>query len=271
MLDNPRIWLVVSHWTGHSRRNLRRLLSQMNKVSAGAIYDLVIVCNGGGLDLEGLRKVSPAGFVTVINRENQGYNIGAWDAGFRAFPDYDYYLFLQDECVLRNFGWLDAFVFRIQNDPGVGLLGEALMWDGISWEFAKVATARDLGEDWYAPSEVNPIDFYQAQLADMGLPASSVGTHRQALVLFIDSALMRKTDGFQNDSRYEYAVACEIAISRRIAALGYRIGLVSPGKPFAMIGHPQWGPLGLAFVGMRRRVRQAIRKLHGWARISSAI
>ncbi len=33
-------------------------------------------------------------------RENTGFNIGAWDYGWRHLPPYDYYLFLQDDCFI---------------------------------------------------------------------------------------------------------------------------------------------------------------------------
>jgi hypothetical protein len=41
-------------------------------------------------------------------RENTGFNIGAWDYGWRHLPPYDYYLFLQDDCFIVRPLWLKA-------------------------------------------------------------------------------------------------------------------------------------------------------------------
>lgn len=266
------ICVVISYWIGHDVKTLKNLLKGMDRYQAGVPYDVIIVCNGGGLSMSGLRKPSGAGTVMIVNRDNQGYNIGAWDAGYRERPNYKYYLFLQSECFIKRSNWLEVFKFRMENDQGVRLLGEGVMWDGLSWDYIKLATARDLGENWYAPSSINPVDFYMSELDRMGIERGAVGTHVQSLVVFVSGSTMQEIGGFPSDSRYEYAIACEIAISRRIAALGYRVALVKPNAPFSVIGHMQWTWAGQAKARLRnvtlgrlgrirRELRSALKKV----------
>jgi hypothetical protein len=243
--------VVVSHWTGHPRRYLRRLLGGMRRHDPGVPVSLCVACNGG--DRAPLEARDLALFEgRIVNRENRGYNIGAWDAGFRAMPGFDAYLFLQSECVIRRPGWGDAFAFRLAHDPGVGVLGEAVMWDRMGWDYIKRATARDLGRD---PAEAAAgIDFYRAEMARRGIPAGPEGTHVQSLVMAIRGDLLRAMDGLPTGESYEESVACEVAISRRAEAMGYRVARVSD-RPFRYVGHPQWTPAHQAWMRVHRRLR----------------
>ncbi|MBV8314866.1 MAG: hypothetical protein JOZ53_08015, partial [Planctomycetaceae bacterium] len=132
----PKTCVVVSYWTGRSAHNLHRLLTQMRKVDAGSRFDVLVVFNGG---LE--RPLSlPPRFddlrPRVLNRENHGNNLGAWDYGWRSAEEYEYSLFLQDDCFLKRPGRVGDFEFRMARDAGVGLLGEAVMWDRMTWSFS---------------------------------------------------------------------------------------------------------------------------------------
>ena len=225
----------------------------MHRMPAGHPFDLVVVCNGGGLETAALPP-PPAGVsLRVINRENQGYNIGAWDAGWRAAPGYDYYLFLQDECVIREAGWLAAFESRHRSFNKSALIGESIMWEGLDWAALTEATQRDFVPTYAGEDAENPIDGYRALLHEMDIPEGPVATHLQSLVLFADGDLLEKMGGLPNRSPYKEAVACEIGISRKAAALGAEVALVTPGKRFSFIAHPEWVGVGTIVMHVRRR------------------
>ena len=73
--------------------------------------------------------------------------------------------------------------------------------------------------------------------------------------------LRRPVAGFVSAVDTEGAVACEIAISRKVAALGFRIGLLQPGKAFSMIGHPQWTWAGHQVLLLHRLKARLLRSL----------
>jgi hypothetical protein len=221
---------------------LHQLLRQMQKIDAGAPFDLVVVCNGGDRDPLVLPRSFDGLHARIVNRPNSGYNIGAWEAGRRAKPDSPAYLFVQDECFIRRAGWLSEYEYRFFGDSGVGLLGESLMWDRMSWPHIRAATDRDLGTAWFDGESMHPLDQYQQFLEARAIPRGAVGTHLQSLVLFTSAAVLRQVGGFPVGATYREAVACEIGISRLIEAHGYRIAQVR-GDRFSLIGHRQWTSL----------------------------
>src|SRR5262245_54711626 len=101
----------------------------MKRIDAGAPFRLIVVCNGG--DVKPLRLGSEFDSLQplVLNRENSGFNIGAWEHGWRSAKEAEYFLFLQYECFVKAPGWVSEFEYRMDHDAGIGLLGESLTWD----------------------------------------------------------------------------------------------------------------------------------------------
>jgi hypothetical protein len=235
-----RACVVIGYWAGRPAKNVLRLLAEMDRIDAGCPFSTYVVVNGG--DVKPLTLPARFEDVRVINRENTGYNITAWDVGWRAAAadGFDHFLFLQDECFLKQARWLSEYVFRMSEDAGIGLLGEAIMWDQMSWAYIRTATDRDLGaKAWPKDEAVHPLDFYQSYLDRLGIPRTGVGTHLQSIVLFSSKAVLEEVGGFPHPTTYREAVGCEIGISRLIASRGYRIAKVKD-RPFDLIGHHQW-------------------------------
>jgi hypothetical protein len=236
--DRPRTCVVVSYWTGRPIRDLYRLLTQMTKIDAGAQFDLVVVCNGGNEEPLSLPSRFEVLEPRVLNRENQGYNLGAWDYGWRNTEGYEYYLFLQDDCFLKRSGWVGDFEFRMANDSGLGLLGEVTMWDRMTWSFIRKSTDRDLGRRaWPVDEPVHPLDTYERLLKEHGISRGEVGTHLCTLILFTTRRVLEEVGGFPyiGPTKRE-AIACEIAISRLIESHGYRVSKLKDHS-FERIGH----------------------------------
>ena len=166
--------------------------------------------------------------------------------------DHEFFLFLQDDCYLKRPIWVYDFEFRPENDPGIGLLGEEVMWEDMTWEYIRKATDRDLGRTaWPEGEPVHPLDAYQELLKNHGVPLGAVGTHLPSLILYTSRKVLEEVGGFPfMGSTYRQAVACEIGISRVIEAKGYRISRVKDAS-FHLIGHPQWTS--------KTRTRQALR------------
>lgn len=256
-MAHPQTCVVISYWNGRSTRNLLRLLGQMARVQAGAPFDVLVVCNGGDR-----RPLNPGGSVgRVLNRENTGYNIGAWEAGWRHAAGYEFYMFLQDECFLKRSGWVSEFQYRMEGDRGIGLLGESMMWDQMTWEYIRAATDRDLGRQvWARDDATHPLEQYQAFLDARGIPRGEIGAHLQSLVLFTSRRVLEEIGGLPCGRTYREAVACEIGISRLIAAKGYRIAKVR-GEAFSLIGHRQWTAGHRRYMKLRGHVGGMLRRL----------
>lgn len=259
-----RTCVVICYWTGRSPRPLYRLLRMMQKVPAGAPFDVLIVCNGG--DEKPL--VPRPGFeslnVRIINRENAGWNLGAWEAGWRASPGYDYFLFLQAECFIRNPDWIARFVHRIERDSGIGMLGERLMWQQMTWDYVRAATELDLGARGPVPEGVlESIARYQRLLVERGIDPGSLGTHLVSIILFLQRSVLEEIGGFPLiGESYLEAVGCEIGLSKLVEARGYRISQVADDA-FSRIGHTQWSGRESGFRSLLSRMRSAVRRLRG--------
>ena len=220
---------------GDPERHLHRLLTQMARIDAGAPFDVLIVCNGGLERPLALPRRFDNLRARIINRKNEGYNLAAWDSGWRAAKDYEFYLFLQTECVLRRTNWLSDFEFRISNEVGIGLLGEHIEWDRQAWDYIRKSTARDLGEQI-----ASEIDTYKTLLEKAGIPLGEAGSHLQSTILFTSRKVLEEVDGFPFiGPSYREAVACEIGFSRLVESKGYRISRIRSGD-YAVIGHRQW-------------------------------
>jgi hypothetical protein len=263
MGEKPRTCVIVSCWIGQTRKYLHRLLAQMQKIDAGAPYDLLVVCNGG---LENPLTL-PARFDAlrprIINRDNSGYNLGAWECGWRNVDGYEYLLFLQDDCFLKRPNWVADFEFRMSRDAGIGLLGESIAWDRATWSFIREATDRDLGRTaWPEDEPVHPIDAVIALLEERGIPRGETGTHVQSLIYFTSPRVLTEVGGIPNIATgYRGACASEVGFSRLIESRGYRLAKVAECS-FVFIGHRQWTNRGNELsVSLRWRASILVRRL----------
>jgi hypothetical protein len=122
--------VVISYYDQRPIDTLFALLDQIRSVDPGAPFDVCVVVNA--------EKSTPTRLpdrhngIEVLHRENRGFNVGAWQHGWQAKPDYAFYLFLQDECVIRRPGWLAAFA-NAARKPRAGYAGESADCYG-SWE-----------------------------------------------------------------------------------------------------------------------------------------
>lgn len=232
------ILVVVSHYDARPSGSLIELLKSMRSIPAAWPFDVRVVVNQGTAGP--LRLPPEVRTVEVIYRENVGYNIGAWDFGWRLPPVYDGYLFLQDECRIVREGWLGAFVHKAA-EPGVGLLGECLSrnWDA-PWEVLRQRTRYDrLREHLVDGMPAERVDCYLDFFRRHGIPPGGRGNHLQSLVWFARRRVLEAIDGFPLGRNFGEAIAAEIGTSKKVQAMGLAIAEVGPG-PFCYIEHPQW-------------------------------
>lgn len=232
------IAVIISYWSGRSTRSLYKLLNQIYRYDARAPFSVTVVCNGGDKSPLSLPKKYVDRGVKVLNRINSGYNIGAWEYGWRNDQGSEYFLFLQDECRILKAGWLKAFVEKMQASPEIGLLGESINWKR-SWDEQRnnPLAAGCLNREGEPP--FNSVDFLREFLVRENIPPGETAEHLQSLVLFSSRKVLETISGFPTCDIYAEAVGTEIAISKKVLAHGYQIAEVGD-KPFSYIVHPQW-------------------------------
>lgn len=218
----PPTLVVVSFFDQRPADCLHRLLRQLDAEAAGAGIDIALVVNATGAPLPALPRTERP--VQVLMRENLGMNIGAWDHGWRALPGYARYIFLQDECVVRQPGWADAYAAAL-DDPQTGLAGESIAFD-TTW-------AEAIGR-------LNKISRYRDLMADRWkIDPGTHATHLQSLIWAARREVLEASDGFPIGHTRHQCITAELAVSRRLVAMGFKLRLVGP-EPFTWFSHGQW-------------------------------
>lgn len=234
MPDQPTVLVVVSHYAARPAAALGRLLDSTTTFPAGTPHDTRVVVNRDGGEVVELPPRHRG--VEVTYRPNAGYNIGAWEAGWRTGPPYHSYLFLQDECQIVQSDWVGAFA-RKAAEPGIGLVGECFNpdWDA-PWD-ALVDRFRGDSPPGHTPG--GRVQCYLDYFHRLRIPPGGRGDHLQSLVLFATRAVLDGIGGFPACEGYGEAIAAEIGMSKRVQAAGLALARVGP-EPFFYVEHPQW-------------------------------
>ena len=229
--------VVISYYDARPIEPLLSLLARLRELDAGGPFDVRVVVNrhGGERPLGAL-----PGNPEVLYRENAGYNISAWDAGWRPLPRRETYLFLQDDCRLLRPGWGAAFRAKAA-EPGVGLVGErfndkwAATWEDVARKFRG---HRMPGHEIDGVA-VDRLDCYLHFFKTKGILPGPRADHLQTLVLCARRDVLEAVGGFPAGRNYGEAIAAEIAISKIVESRGWKTAQVG-AAPFTYFDHPQW-------------------------------
>lgn len=243
--------VVISHYNAWEPDQLIALLDQVAAIPAGCPFGTRVVVNQAvprPLELPERHRQ-----IEVLYRPNVGYNIGAWDHGWRAGPPTPFYLFLQEECRIFRPGWLRAFVARARR-PRVGIVGETVAYYNSTWE--------DIVEQEWGSTATRD---YMARLEGWGVPLGPMATHLRSLVLCARREVLERTGGFRSGATKEEAIAVEVAITKQVEALGLRAEQVAL-RPFSFVAHPQWEEDRLQTLSWKWAARRLAGRYLGLAR-----
>ncbi len=242
-MPNSRVLVVVSYYNARQDDRLDMLLSQLRDVPAGMDFHTAVVVNRA-VD-EDLAIAAKYPDIEVCYRENRGYNIGAWNHGWRLFPSWDLYVFLQDECLIAQRHWLRHLCASAQAGGG-RLVGECLVDAAQTWAEADSSYQEFYASQGIEPSRWDPASgdlhtasFIQHYLEQQGIPTQPTMRHLRSLVLCVPGHVLSDMGGFPIGQSYREAVGAEVGCSQRAQALGYQIrqaGLL----PYTYVIHPQW-------------------------------
>jgi hypothetical protein len=228
--------VVISHYNAWPTDQLVALLDQIQEIPSGHPFRCLVVVNQA-VDRP-LELPAEHASVEILYRENTGYNIGAWDHGWRTASPADYYLFLQEECRIVRPDWLGSFVRQLSRS-GVGLVGESLAWPGLKWnrlDYLFIACEYQSGP---VEPPISFIDGVRRYLDSKGIPIGKTGEHLQSFILGTRREVLEAIDGFRIGHTKGDAISCEIGISRAVASKGLAIKQIGI-LPFRYILHPQW-------------------------------
>jgi glycosyltransferase involved in cell wall biosynthesis len=237
-IERPRALVVISYYASRPAEPLVRLLDSMAAHAAGSAHATRVVVNrdaGETLTLPDRHRG-----VEIIYRPNSGYNIGAWEAGWRTGPAFDEYLFVQDECVVVRDGWAAAYA-QAAAQPGTGLVGECLSpnWDAPWSELAERFRGHSLKDHAIGGRPAERVACYLDFFRRRNIPPGERGDHLQTLVLYVTRTVLERVGGFPEGRTYGEAIGAEIGISKKVQAAGLRLAQVA-ATPFEYIEHPQW-------------------------------
>lgn len=232
------VLVVISSYAGRRLDYLDNLTSQVSVFTQNI---LIVINNDNNSDEDrGLYKGFP-----VIIRPNTGMNIGAWNAAYTNYPNYKFYVFLQDECSLVRSDFLDAYK-RELSFKGVGMTGESInyKWD-LPWQFMLKSPLNYFTNIYSNGKRLTRVEYYLSLLGAWKIHPSSTGKHLRALVWGFNQSSLKQLNGFPLGESKEECIASEIAVSKKIEELGLRVTQIS-NTPFFYIKHQEWRTDGVS-------------------------
>ena len=233
----PDTAIVVSTWFGNPSDYICNLVDSLKRYDAGVPYDIYLCANGESYRLpKNLSNI----FKKVFIRENTGFNLGAWDHAWRILPQYENYLFVQDDCYIKKDNWVKDFIGCFNSIEKCGLVGEYL---NKSWDMPWTELTGAAGKHKVSKKKRERAGFYIETLRKWGIPKGETASHLTSVVHFTSRKVLEKVDGYIIVDDYHEAIAAEIAFSKKIQNKGYEIVQIGK-KRHSRIGHRQWMPDG---------------------------
>lgn len=238
-MNKPNILVVISYFDERPLKHLYFLLETIRKYDAGCSFDICLVINKTSRSK--IEFEVDLTDVKVLERQNIGMNIGAWDYAWRTFRSYDYYLFLQDECYVIRKKWLSTFYKKIKDDKSIGMIGESFnhSWNH-PWDRLRIINSGINMPDHRINSQVaNRVDVYIDFMHRNKVNPHNNGAHLRSLVWFIGSDTLKEIDGFPLGMNYGECIASEISVSKKIESIGLKVVQLKK-TPFYFIRHFEW-------------------------------
>ena len=231
--------IIVSYFDLRPKKQLNNLVNQLKNLNAPILLSI----NSNETKHITLFKDSK---INILKRPNIGMNIGAWNDAFFALPDFDYYHFLQDECVIEDENFIEVYN-SLLNEKNVGMVGES-----INPKWSKdcqylISSPLNYMDDDHIISGIRipRVAFYLSMLKKWNINPGKNATHLRSLIWSFKNETVRKIQGFPIGINKGVCIASEIALSKKIEALGLQIKQVG-SAPFKYIYHTEWNRDGFS-------------------------
>jgi len=231
-MRKSKLLINISHYNKRDKINLINLINSLTNEKC----DLFIVINDDNC------KVEQLGYfynVQTLTRPNTGMNIGSWNAAYLNNKDYDFYLFLQDECKILEKSFIACYINELSKKE-VGMTGESInnKWDN-KWDF--LANSRInyvVGYDMHK-KPVYRVQYYFNLLKTWLIQPGENGRHLRSLIWGFKKETLNKISSFPIGKTKEECIVAEIAVSKKVEQIGLKVTQVHK-KPFKYISHIEW-------------------------------
>ena len=231
-MRKSKLLITISHYNKRDKINLINLINSLTNEKC----DLFIVINDDNC------KVEQLGYfynVQTLTRPNTGMNIGSWNAAYLNNKDYDFYLFLQDECKILEKSFIACYINELSKKE-VGMTGESInnKWDN-KWDF--LANSRInyvVGYDMHK-KPVYRVQYYFNLLKTWLIQPGENGRHLRSLIWGFKKETLNKISSFPIGKTKEECIVAEIAVSKKVEQIGLKVTQVHT-KPFKYISHIEW-------------------------------
>ena len=226
--------LVISHYNSRPKNLLKKLIKSTENLK----IDRLICINDDLVENNNFKKESTNLF--FLNRPNIGMNIGGWNDAFFTLPNYEYYVFIQDECVILNDNFIHFYKDQL-NEKDIGMIGESMnpKWNQ-SWETLLNSPLNSIDNDHLENGLPVPrVAFYLSMLKKWKINPSNNASHLRSLIWGFKNNVLQQINGFPVGSNKGECIAAEIGVSKKIEAIGLQIQQVKK-DPFSFIYHTEW-------------------------------
>jgi len=230
--------LVISHYNLRPKDQLKKLIEYTNDLP----LDRLIVINDDSSKENNLKRESNNLF--FLTRPNIGMNIGGWNDAFFCLPNYAYYIFIQDECLILNKDFLTLYQ-ELLSDKNVGMIGESInpKWD-TTWETLLNGPLNYSDKDHMINEvQVPRVRFYLELLKEWRISPGIKATHLRSLIWAFKNDILYQINGFPLGLNKGECIASEIGVSKKIQESGLEIKQVGI-EPFSLIYHTEWNKNG---------------------------
>ena len=227
-----KILITISHYNKRDKSNLLNLIDSLKNQSC----DLFIVFNDDNCKKEILGWFNN---IRSLTRPNFGMNIGSWNASYLNNNNYDFYLFLQDECKVLNKSFITNYIDELSKID-VGMTGESInfKWD-TSWEtIAKSNLNYIIGYD-IKKKPVYRVQYYLHLFKKWLIVPGDTGRHLRSLIWAFNKETLNKISYFPIGNSKEECIASEIAVSKKVEQIGLKVTQINK-QPFKNIAHIEW-------------------------------
>ena len=231
-MKKNKFLITISHYNKRDKSILFDLTTKLKKQNS----DLFIVINDDICQNETLGSFNN---IKSLTRPNTGMNIGSWNASYLNNRNYDFYMFLQDECKIVDTSFLSNYIDELSKKD-VGMTGESInmKWNKTWEEISKSSLNYLVGHD-INHKPVYRIQYYLHLLKQWSIKSGETGKHLRSLIWAFNKKTLDKVSAFPIGTTKEECIASEIAVTKKVEQLGLKVTQINK-KPFKYISHVEW-------------------------------
>jgi hypothetical protein len=226
-----KICIVISHYLGRDNRDLINLINQLDFFKS----NLIVSINDDNALSESYSNINGVNFVV---RPNIGMNIGGWGAAIKYCQDYDKIIFMQDECIIKDFDFISQYSDLLDN-IGAGIVGESInpKWNK-SWDLL-ANSPLNYNVETLEGLTIPRVENYIQCLNKWGINPGKTGLHLRSLVWAFNTSFLSIINNFPIGLNKEECIAVEIGVNKLVEQNNLKI-LQSATYPFRYIQHKEW-------------------------------